>query len=208
MKSALILVDVQNDFIPGGALPARGGGEVVPVINRLQPRFDLRVATQDWHPASHGSFASNHPGRKPGEMIELGGLPQVLWPDHCVQESWGADFHPHLDMRRVDQVIRKGTDPGIDSYSGFFDNGRKKATGLEAWLRQQAVTDVWVTGLATEYCVLWTARDARELGFRTHCIEDACRGVELKEGDIARAFEEMRAGGIEVVRSDAIPARA
>ena len=201
MKTALIIVDVQNDFIPGGALPTRGGGEVVPVINRLQPRFDLRVATQDWHPQNHGSFASNHPGRKPGEVIDLDGLPQVLWPDHCVQESWGAEFHRDLDMSRVDQVVRKGTDPAIDSYSGFFDNGRRKATGLEPWLRDHGVTDVFVTGLATDYCVLWTARDAHELGFRTRAIEDACRGVELKEGDIARAFEEMRRLGIEVLRS-------
>ncbi len=204
MKTALIVVDVQNDFIPGGALPTRGGGEVVPVINRIQPRFDLRVATQDWHPKDHGSFASNHPGRKPGETIELNGLPQVLWPDHCVQESWGAALHRDLDMARVDQVIRKGTDPAIDSYSGFFDNGRLKATGLEGWLRDRAVTDVYVTGLATDYCVLWTARDALDLGFRTHAIEDACRGVELKDGDIARAFDEMRSLGIEVLRSETI----
>lgn len=201
MKTALILVDVQNDFIPGGALPTRGGDDVVPAINALGPRFDLRVATQDWHPADHGSFASNHPGRKPGETIELAGLPQVLWPDHCVQESWGAEFHPDLDMRRVDQIIRKGTDPAIDSYSGFFDNGRRKATGLETWLRERDVTDVYVTGLATDYCVLWTARDALDLGFRVHVVEDACRGVELAPGDIDRAFGEMRALGIEVVAS-------
>jgi nicotinamidase/pyrazinamidase len=204
MKTALILVDVQNDFIPGGALPTQQGDEVVPVINRLQPRFDVRVATQDWHPANHGSFASMHPGRKPGETIDLNGLPQVLWPDHCVQESWGAELHSALEMGRVDQVIRKGTDPAIDSYSGFFDNGRRKATGLEEWLRGEKVTDVYITGLATDYCVLWTARDARELGFETHVIEDACRGVELNEGDIARAFAEMRELGIEVLRSGEI----
>ncbi|HEU5162417.1 MAG TPA: bifunctional nicotinamidase/pyrazinamidase [Thermoanaerobaculia bacterium] len=204
MKTALIIVDVQNDFIPGGALPTRGGDQVVPVINALQPRFDLRVATQDWHPRDHGSFASNHPGRRPGERIELGGLPQVLWPDHCVQESWGARFHPDLDMSRVDEIIRKGTDPEIDSYSGFFDNGRRKATGLEAWLRARDVTDVYVTGLATDYCVLWTARDALDLGFRVHVVEDACRGVELAPGDIARAFDEMRALGIDVTPSEAL----
>jgi nicotinamidase/pyrazinamidase len=205
MKTALIIVDVQNDFIPGGALPTQRGDEVVPVINRLQPRFDLRVATQDWHPANHGSFASMHPGRRPGEGIDLNGLPQGLWPDHCVQESWGAELHPGLEMGRVDQIIRKGTDPEIDSYSGFFDNGRRKATGLETWLRAQEVTDVYITGLATDYCVLWTARDARELGFGTHVIEDACRGVELEPGDIARAFAQMRELGIEVVRSGEIP---
>lgn len=204
MRSVLLIVDVQNDFIPGGALPTRDGGEVVPVVNRVQPAFDLVVATQDWHPADHGSFASNHSGKKPGEIVDLNGLEQILWPDHCVQGSWGAAFHPDLDRSRVDAVIRKGTDPAIDSYSAFFDNGRKKATGLEDHLRARNVTDVWLAGLATDYCVLWSARDAVSLGFRTHLIEDACRGVELKPGDIARAIEEMRGLGVEVVTSDAI----
>jgi nicotinamidase/pyrazinamidase len=199
VRAALVIVDVQNDFIPGGALPTRNGDEVVPIINRLQHDLDLVVATQDWHPRNHGSFASNHPGKNPGEMIDLGGLPQVLWPDHCVQGSWGAEFHRDLDMSRVAKIIRKGTDPAIDSYSGFFDNGRRKATGLEDYLRQQNVTDVYVTGLATDYCVLWTARDAQSLGFRTHVIADACRGVELKPGDIDRAFDEMRSSNIEVL---------
>ncbi len=198
MKRALIIVDVQNDFIPGGALPAKNGGEVVPVINELEKEFEIVAATQDWHPQNHMSFASNHPGRKPGEVIELNGLQQVLWPDHCVQGSWGAEFHRELDMTRVDKVIRKGTDPQIDSYSGFFDNGRRKATGLEQYLRGREVTDVYVTGLATDYCVLWTARDAQSLGFATHVIADACRGVDLKPGDIERAFEEMRASNIDV----------
>lgn len=198
MKRALIIVDVQNDFIPGGALPAKNGGEVVPVINELEKEFEIVAATQDWHPQNHMSFASNHPGRKPGEVIELNGLQQVLWPDHCVQGSWGAEFHRELDMSRVDKVIRKGTDPQIDSYSGFFDNGRRKATGLEQYLRGREVTDVYVTGLATDYCVLWTARDAQSLGFATHVIADACRGVDLKPGDIERAFEEMRASKIDV----------
>jgi nicotinamidase/pyrazinamidase len=204
VKRALIIVDVQNDFIPGGALPTRGGDEVVPVINRLQKYFDLTVATQDWHPKGHRSFASQHPGKKPGEVIDLDGLPQVLWPDHCVQESWGAELHPDLAMERVSYIVRKGTDPGIDSYSGFFDNGRRKATGLERWLRAEEVTDVYITGLATDYCVLWTARDARELGFATHAIADACRGVELKDGDVARALEAMRAAEIAVLESETI----
>lgn len=201
MKSALVLVDIQNDFIPGGALPTKNGGEVVPVANRLQPHFDLVVATQDWHPKNHGSFASNHPGKRPGERIELGGLPQVLWPDHCVQGSRGAEFHPDLDTSRIARVIRKGTDPEIDSYSGFFDNGHRKATGLGDYLREQKVTDVWIAGLATDYCVKWTALDAVNLGFRTHVIEDACRGVDLSPGDIDRALEEMRKAGVDVVTS-------
>lgn len=201
MKRALIIVDVQNDFIPGGALPTRNGEEVVPVINRVEPLFELVVATQDWHPPNHGSFASNHPGHKPGEVIELDGLQQILWPDHCVQGSRGAEFHRELDVSRIDRVVRKGTDPRIDSYSTFFDNGRKKSTGLELYLRENDVTEVWIGGLATDYCVLWSARDAVELGFATHVIADACRGVELNAGDIDRAFDEMRARGIDVIES-------
>ncbi len=201
MKRALIIVDVQNDFIPGGALPTKNGGEVVPVVNELQPQFELVVATQDWHPQNHMSFASNHPGKKPGDVIDLDGLQQVLWPDHCVQRTWGAQFHRDLDMDRIAKIIRKGTDPQIDSYSGFFDTGRRKATGLEEYLREHAVTDVFIGGLATDYCVLWTARDAKSLGFTTHVIAEACRGVELKPGDIERAFEEMRTSGIDVMRT-------
>ncbi|MGH9457739.1 MAG: bifunctional nicotinamidase/pyrazinamidase [Thermoanaerobaculia bacterium] len=201
MKPALVLVDVQNDFIPGGALPTRDGAAVVPVINRVQPLFDLVIATQDWHPPDHGSFASNHPGKKPGDLVDLGGLEQILWPDHCVQGSWGAEFHPDLDTSRIETVIRKGTDPRIDSYSTFFDNARRKETGLEQYVRDRGVTDVWLAGLATDYCVLWSARDAVSLGFRTHVIRDACRGVELQPGDIDRAFAEMESLGIEVVDS-------
>ena len=204
MKRALILVDIQNDFIPGGSLAVAGGDEVVPVANRLQPLFDLVVATQDWHPQSHGSFASNHPGRKPGERIELAGLPQVLWPDHCVQGSRGAEFHRDLDLSRVAKVFRKGTDPAIDSYSGFFDNGHRKATGLGDYLRDEKVMDVYVMGLATDYCVKWTALDAIQLGFRTHLIEDGSRGVELSKGDVAAAIDEVRRAGGDIVRSDEV----
>lgn len=204
MTRALILVDIQNDFVPGGALPTQHGDEVVPVVNRIQPRFDLVVATQDWHPRDHGSFASNHPGRKPGEVIDLHGLPQVLWPDHCVQGSEGAELHPALDRARIDRIVRKGTDPAIDSYSTFFDNGRRKSTGLETYLREHGVTDVWIAGLATDYCVLWSARDAVDLGFKTHVLRDACRGVELQPGDIERAFAEMERVGVEVVTSDEV----
>ncbi len=136
MRSALILVDLQNDFCPGGALPVPEGDRVIPVVNRLMPRFGLVVATQDWHPPDHGSFAANHPGRHVGEVVELGGLPQVLWPMHCVRQTPGAELHPALDRRRLATVFRKGTDPQIDSYSGFFDNGRHKATGLGDYLRE------------------------------------------------------------------------
>lgn len=208
MKRALVIIDVQNDFIPGGALPARGGDEVVPVLNRLQPLFELVVATQDWHPANHGSFASNHPGHSPGDVVDLHGLQQILWPDHCVQGSRGAEFHPDLNVSRVDKVVRKGTDPAIDSYSTFFDNGRRKSTGLEAYLREHGVTDVYLAGLATDYCVLWSARDAVDLGFRTYVVSDGCRGVELKPGDVDRAFDEMRSLGIEVLTSGEVERRS
>ena len=204
MTRALIIVDVQNDFMPGGALPTQHGDAVVPVINRLQPLFDVVIATQDWHPPDHGSFASNHPGHKPGETVDLNGLAQILWPDHCVQGTHGAELHRDLDRVRIEKIVHKGTDPGIDSYSTFFDNGRRKSTGLENDLRARGVTDVYLAGLATDYCVLWSARDAKELGFRTHVVSDACRGVDLKPGDSERAFDEMRALGIDVLTSEEI----
>ncbi|MGZ6124457.1 MAG: bifunctional nicotinamidase/pyrazinamidase [Myxococcales bacterium] len=198
---ALILVDIQNDFLPGGALAVPRGDEVVEVANRLQPRFELVAATQDWHPRGHGSFASRYPGKKPGDLAELGGLPQVLWPDHCVQGSEGAAFAPGLEMNRVEAIFRKGTDPGIDSYSGFFDNGHRKSTGLGDYLKGRGIDEVYLLGLATDYCVKFTALDARQLGFRVSLVEDGSRGVELRPGDVARAVEDMRAAGVRVVRS-------
>jgi len=201
---ALVIVDVQNDFCPGGALAVPEGDRVIPVINGLQPRFDLVVATQDWHPPDHGSFAANHQGKQPGDVVELGGLEQVLWPVHCVYHTPGAAFHPDLDGARFARVFQKGTDPGIDSYSGFFDNGRRRATGLDDYLKERAVADVYVCGLATDYCVRFTALDAVRLGFATHLIEDACRGVNLKPGDVVRAIEQMRSQGVTVVNSERI----
>jgi nicotinamidase/pyrazinamidase len=198
---ALILVDIQNDFLPGGALGVPRGNEVIPVANGLQPRFGLVVATQDWHPKGHGSFASTRPGRKPGELAELGGLPQVLWPDHCVQGTTGAAFAPGLEMNRVEAIVRKGTDPTIDSYSGFFDNGHRKATGLGDYLRGRGATDLYVMGLATDYCVKFTALDALRLGFRAFPVQDGSRGVELRAGDVARATEEMRQAGVQIVQA-------
>jgi nicotinamidase/pyrazinamidase len=197
----LILVDIQNDFMPWGALPVAEGDLIVPLVNALQEKFELIVATQDWHPPDHGSFASNHPGRQPGEVIDLHGIDQILWPDHCVQESEGAEFHRDLDMSRVAQIIRKGTDPEIDSYSGFFDNGHRKATGLDAWLKQQGAQELWVAGLATDYCVRFTVIDALALGYKVHLVRDACRGVNLKAGDVEGAIREMTAAGAAVVDS-------
>ena len=197
--NALILVDIQNDFLPGGALAVPEGDEIVPVVNRLQPHFDLVVATQDWHPANHGSFAANHANRAPGEIIDLHGLSQILWPVHCVQETAGADFAPGLDRSRWAQVFTKGTDPAIDSYSGFFDNGHRQATGLGDYLQGKGVTDVYVAGLATDYCVKFTVLDALKLGFRTHLIEDACRGVNLQPDDAAKAVIAMSEAGAQVI---------
>ena len=203
---ALILVDIQNDFVPGGALAVPDGDAVVPVCNRLQRPFDLIVATQDWHPANHGSFAANHPGHKTGEVIEVNGLKQVLWPVHCVQNTPGAAFAPGLDMSRVSRIFQKGTDPAIDSYSGFFDNGHRKATGLDEYLKSKGVTDVYIVGLATDYCVKFTALDARSLGFNTFLVEDACRGVNLRHGDVADAIGEMKRAGVLLTRLAVISA--
>jgi len=198
---ALIMVDLQDDFLPGGALAVPRGGEVIPIANGLQDQYDLIVATQDWHPPRHGSFASSHPGKKRGELIELAGLPQVLWPDHCVQGTSGAAFAGALAMNRVEAIFRKGTDPRIDSYSGFFDNGHRKSTGLGDYLKGRGASEIHVLGLATDYCVKFTALDAVRLGFRVALVEDGSRGVELHPGDVARAVEEMRKAGVEVVQS-------
>jgi nicotinamidase/pyrazinamidase len=202
--NALILVDIQNDFIPGGALPVPEGDQIVPLVNQLQPCFDLIVATQDWHPSDHGSFAANHPGRKPGELIDLNGLPQILWPVHCVQGTPGADFAPGLQRNQWDRVFVKGTDPEIDSYSGFFDNGQRQSTGLGDYLRQKGAQDVYVAGLATDYCVKFTVLDALKLGFKTHLIEDACRGVNLQSEDVRDAIKAMKAAGAEIITANQI----
>jgi nicotinamidase/pyrazinamidase len=201
---ALLLIDIQNDFCPGGALAVHGGDEVVPVANRLMPYFELVVATQDWHPADHGSFAANHLWRRPGQVIDLNGLPQVLWPIHCVQGSYGAEFHKALRREGIHEVFHKGTDAGIDSYSGFFDNGHRKATGLGDYLKDRGVERVFILGLATDYCVKFSALDAKELGFEVFLVEDGCRGVELQEGDVQKAIEEMQAKGVVFVHSDSL----
>jgi nicotinamidase/pyrazinamidase len=201
---AFILVDIQNDFVPGGALAVPEGDRIVSVVNELQGWFDLVVATQDWHPADHGSFAVNHPGKKPGDIVDLNGLPQILWPVHCVQNSAGAELVDGLDLAGVETVFRKGTDPGIDSYSGFFDNDHRKATGLGDFLKAKKVDEVYVAGLATDYCVKYTALDARRLGFKTYLIEDACRGVNLDPNDSAKAVRTMKEAGVEVLQSAAV----
>ena len=198
--NCLILVDIQNDFLPGGALAVPDGDKIVPVVNFLQTLFPLVVATQDWHPANHGSFAASHPGKKPFEQINLNGLPQTLWPVHCVQDTSGAELAKELHRDRIAKIFPKGTDPGIDSYSGFFDNGHRKSTGLGEWLKARNVTDVYVCGLATDYCVKFTALDAVQMGFKTHFIQEASRGVNLIADDSINAAAEMYHAGINIIR--------
>ena len=199
--TALLLVDLQVDFMPTGMLPVGEGDQVVPIANQLMPYYEIVVATQDWHPANHGSFAANHMWRRPGQVIDLNGLAQVLWPIHCVQESWGAEFVPQLHTEGITKVFQKGTDPTIDSYSGFYDNGHRKSTGLAEWLRGRDVNTVHVLGLAADYCVKFTVLDALQEGFTTVLIEDATRGVELAPGDVQAAIAEMRAAGARISRS-------
>ena len=198
---ALILVDIQNDFLPGGALAVPDGDQVIPIANQMIDKFDLVFATQDWHPTDHGSFASQHQGANVGDMIDLNGLNQIMWPDHCVQETTGAEFAKSLRLNEAVPVFPKGTDPTIDSYSGFFDNGKRKATGLGDALKEAGVTHVFVLGLATDYCVKFTALDAKSLGFDVTLIEDGCRGVNLKPTDVADAIKEMESAGIQIEES-------
>jgi len=195
----LIVTDIQNDFVPGGALAVADGDEIIPLINQLMDHFDLIVATQDWHPEGHGSFASRP--EEIGKVVDLNGLEQVLWPVHCVQGTFGAEFVAGLDTTRFDAVFQKGTDPEIDSYSGLFDNGHRKATGLDRYLRDRPVDEVYVVGLATDYCVKFTALDLVGLGLNTGLIVDACRGVDLNPGDVNRAVAEMEAKGVRITTS-------
>jgi nicotinamidase/pyrazinamidase len=194
---ALVIIDVQNDFLPGGALAVKDGDQVIAVANEAAGRFDLVVATQDWHPPTHKSFASNN-GKRVGELTTLDGLPQVMWPDHCVQHTRGAELAANL-TKKIDKVFQKGTNPNIDSYSGFFDNGHKQATGLGAWLKTQSVDAVTLVGLATDYCVKFSALDARQLGLTTSVIVAGVRGVELNPGDVEKALSEMRAAGCKLI---------
>lgn len=203
MKSALLLVDIQNDFLPGGPLAVPDGDAIIQVANALIDRFDLVVATQDWHPPSHGSFAVNHPGHQVGERIVLDGLPQILWPVHCIQQSEGAAFAKGLIQRERYVVFKKGETPEIDSYSGFFDNGHRKATGLAEYLRGAEVAELHLLGLATDYCVKYTALDACQLGFQVHIVQDGCRAVDLKQGDGDAAFVEMEKAGGKLTTSSA-----
>lgn len=196
----LIITDVQHDFMPGGALGVKEGNEIVPVINELIPHFDHVFATQDWHPPHHISFASAH-GKKPGEKIQVGSGEQILWPDHCLQKTRGADLAHGLHREKIEAIFHKGVDPKVDSYSTFYDNARKRSTGLADHLRKHHLTDLYFVGLATDYCVLYSVLDALDLGFPTWVIRDACRAINLRPGDEERAFEKMREKGAKIVTS-------
>jgi nicotinamidase/pyrazinamidase len=199
-QSALIVVDVQNCFVPGGTLPVNNGQEVVPVINRIAPAFENVVVTQDWHTPGHASFASSYPGKKPFETTRRSYGQQVLWPDHCVQGSEDAAVHKDLKVPQAQVILRKGFHKHVDSYSAFEEADRKTATGLSGYLRQRGIRTVVVTGLATDFCVAWTALDAKRLGFETYVIEDACRGIDIN-GSVAAAWKEMQAKGVKRIQS-------
>lgn len=206
-KKALIVVDVQNDFIPGGNLAVKEGDEIIPLINELvQHPFDIIVATQDWHPQNHGSFAVNHK-KQPGEVVQLAGIRQILWPVHCVQDTFGAEFAQGWDTSKIHKVFHKGTDQNIDSYSTFFDNGHRKSTGLESYLHNYKITDIYIAGLATDYCVKYSVLDAIKLGFNTYVIVDACRGVNLHPTDSEHALNEMRALGAHLITTEDVKKR-
>ena len=200
---ALIIVDVQNDFCEGGALEVPNGSSVVPVINKLIDRFDAIIQTQDWHPSGHHSFASSHDGKSPYETVELDYGTQVLWPDHCVQGTNGADFHKELQTDKSQVIIRKGFRAPIDSYSTFYENDQKTKTGLTGYLKDRGITDLYVSGLATDFCVKWSVLDGIKEGFNVHIVEDAVRGIDL-EGSLDEAWKEMKEAGVTVTTSDKI----
>jgi nicotinamidase/pyrazinamidase len=203
MKTALIVVDVQNDFCQGGALEVKNGNDVIPVINDLvkSNKFDFIIATQDWHPKGHKSFASNHKNKKVYDVIKLNGITQVLWPDHCIQRRKGSKFQKDLLLGNSLKVFKKGTNPEIDSYSGFYDNDHKSSTGLAEYLKAKKISKVYITGLATDYCVKFTALDSTKEGFKTFVIKDAVRGVNIYKDDSKKAFEEMKKNGIKIITS-------
>jgi nicotinamidase/pyrazinamidase len=201
-RKALIVVDVQNDFCPGGALPVPDGDKVVDVANAISREFPVVVFTKDFHPKDHGSFASNHPGEALYSLSTLDGLPQVLWPDHCVEGTEGSHLHPKLEMPECSVIYYKGKNPKVDSYSGFYDNGHKQSTGLSEFLKSQNITEVWIMGLATDYCIKATALDAVKEGFKTRLILRGCKAVNVKPDDETQAINEMIKAGVGVIMGD------
>ena len=198
---ALLIIDLQNDFCPGGALEVPEGDTIVPTVNELIDTFDVVVQTQDWHPADHKSFASVHEGKDPHDTIKMNYGEQVLWPDHCVQGSNGAEFHPKLNVLKTQVIIRKGFRRNIDSYSAFYENDKKTKTGLAGYLRERGITDLYTVGLATDFCVKWSVLDGIDDGFNMHIVEDAVKGIDLN-GSLEEAWSEMKEKGVNVVTSD------
>ena len=198
---ALLIVDLQNDFCPGGALEVPNGDVIVPTVNELIETFDTIIQTQDWHPADHKSFASVHDGKEPYDTIELDYGEQVLWPDHCVQGSKGAEFHPKLNTLKTQVIIRKGFRRDIDSYSTFYENDQETVTGLAGYLRARGITDLYTVGLATDFCVKWSVLDGIDEGFQMHIVEDAVKGIDLN-GSLDQAWKEMKQKGVHIVKSE------
>ena len=198
MKTALLVIDVQNDFCPAGALAVVGGNEIVPYINKEMVKYDCVVLTQDWHPKGHSSFATSHEGKNPLDLIKMPYGDQVLWPDHCVQGSEGAEFHPELNIEQANAIIRKGSDPRIDSYSAFFENDRKTPTGLDGYFKSLEIDNINLVGLATDFCVNYSAQDAANLGYKVSVLEKMCRAIDLN-GSLAAAKSEMQNCGVEFI---------
>jgi nicotinamidase/pyrazinamidase len=201
-RRALIVIDVQIDFCPGGNLAINDGDKIVPAINSIMDKFDLVVSTQDWHPQSHISFASNHKGKNVYDQIYTNGITQTLWPNHCVQGTSGADFHKDINSNKFNCVIRKGVNPDIDSYSAFLENDKKTETGLHGYLNALKVKDIFLCGLATDYCVYYSAMDAVKYGFNTTLLLNACRGINVPEGSIDKCVKDMEGAGIKVIQTD------
>jgi nicotinamidase/pyrazinamidase len=198
MKKALLVIDVQNDFCPAGALEVAGGNEIIPYINKEMTKYECVVLTQDWHPKGHSSFATSHEGKNPLELIKMPYGDQVLWPDHCVQGSKGAEFHPELNIEQANAIIRKGSDPRIDSYSAFFENDRKTPTGLDGYFKSLEIDNINLVGLATDFCVNYSAQDAANLGYKVSVLEKMCRAIDLN-GSLAAAKSEMQDCGVEFI---------
>lgn len=204
-QTALLIIDVQNDFCPGGTLAVKDGDRIVPVINHIMRKFPRVVATQDWHPENHISFARNHPGKKVYDVIDVKGINQMLWPVHCVAGTKGAEFHPELNRTMIHIIVRKGTNPNIDSYSAFMENDKKTITGLDGYVKRLCIQQVYLCGLATDYCVFYSAMDAQRSGFETSVIIDACRGIDEPKGNVDKVLNTMKNNGIKIINSAALP---
>ena len=203
-NTALLIVDIQHDFLSGGALEVKDGDSIIPIINRLQYKFDTIITTQDWHPENHKSFASQHKKNTIGDFINLNGIKQYLWPDHCVENTFGSEIALKLNQNRIEKIIQKGNNPEVDSYSGFYENDKKTKTELDDYLKEKNIETIYICGLATDYCVKFTANDAVMLGYKTYLIEDACKGVNISPIDSELAIGEMKDNGVLVVDSKSI----